>query len=244
MPLASCDVWVVQARATRRRAASPVRLAAGQRARPQTPASHAAGASPALLQQHTHSSVSRCMPAPKARSRRPGQCLASSASASLGSEVCRAAGSAQASCKRCARSACTCSRCAFVGAATVAPTAPLLSSAAATWSRAGTGDRKDACKACEPGTWAPGGTTEACKACGWGFTSAAAASSKEQCVAVHECPAGQLAPPGAVSVKQCGCKPGGLPTVLPLEAAAGCSWCACGVLSPACHASCASVACA
>jgi hypothetical protein len=74
--------------------------------------------------------------------------------------------------------------------------------------RAGTGNSKDACTACQPGTWSAGTDTEACRSCGWGFTSPTAATRADQCVAVHACPEGQVAPPGAVSGEQCACKPG------------------------------------
>lgn len=48
-----------------------------------------------------------------------------------------------------------------------------------------------------------------CEPCGFGYTSPAGAESKEQCTRLpHKCPAGQIAPPDAVSEAECACRPG------------------------------------
>lgn len=73
----------------------------------------------------------------------------------------------------------------------------------------------NACKACPPGYWSPGGRVQPCKPCGFGYTSPEGAESADQCVAINACPAGTnfrdavlrggLVPTG---LQDCVCKPG------------------------------------
>jgi len=70
---------------------------------------------------------------------------------------------------------------------------------------------QDSCKVCPAGTWAPGGDTQACRHCGFGYTGPEGATSRQQCFAVNACPAGTAYKDGAdkaTSVVDCVCKPG------------------------------------
>jgi len=65
------------------------------------------------------------------------------------------------------------------------------------------------CRLCPIGTYSEGGTMEDCKPCSFGHTSAAGSDSRERCLPLSQpCPVGQIAPPDAVSPRQCGCAPG------------------------------------
>ena len=65
------------------------------------------------------------------------------------------------------------------------------------------------CSLCPVGTFSPGGNREQCNPCPFGTTSAPGSSSSASCVAtLTACPAGQIAPPTAVTVSECSCLPG------------------------------------
>jgi len=69
----------------------------------------------------------------------------------------------------------------------------------------------DACSICPAGTYAPGGNTQPCKQCAFGYTSAAGSTSEEQCYSVNACPAGtelRMLASAPSSVNDCVCKPG------------------------------------
>lgn len=86
-----------------------------------------------------------------------------------------------------------------------------------TMSFAGGATPKDACKVCPVGTWSPGGSTQPCISCGFGYSSPEGSKSQQQCVPVNACPAGTEYRDGAVdrafSISDCVCRPGfGSPT--------------------------------
>jgi hypothetical protein len=65
------------------------------------------------------------------------------------------------------------------------------------------------------GYWSPGGQTQPCKACGFGYTSPPGATSVEQCSVVNACPAGTVfrsevssGRDEASGLLDCVCKPG------------------------------------
>ena len=65
------------------------------------------------------------------------------------------------------------------------------------------------CTLCPVGTFSPGGSREQCNPCPFGTTSAPGSSGVASCVTSRTaCPAGQIAPPTAVSVSECSCLPG------------------------------------
>lgn len=65
------------------------------------------------------------------------------------------------------------------------------------------------CKRCPANTYSSGSDRADCSPCPFGTTSAAGATSKEECRASPQaCPIGQWAPEDAVSKEQCMCYPG------------------------------------
>ena len=65
------------------------------------------------------------------------------------------------------------------------------------------------CHLCPVGTYSEGASLEDCKPCPFGTTSDVATTTRELCKPVaQKCPVGQIAPPDAFSIEQCGCMPG------------------------------------
>lgn len=64
------------------------------------------------------------------------------------------------------------------------------------------------CTLCAAGSYEAGGSFNPCTPCGFGFTSRAGATGKDQCRAIDACPAGTAAPPDATTVGECVCLPG------------------------------------
>jgi hypothetical protein len=74
-----------------------------------------------------------------------------------------------------------------------------------------------ACHICPAGSWSPGGTTQPCIPCGFGYSSTEGATAGAACIPVNSCPAGtdyrQHDPEKAFTQADCVCKPGyGSPT--------------------------------
>lgn len=67
-----------------------------------------------------------------------------------------------------------------------------------------------ACSLCPVGSWSPGGDTNPCIPCDFGYTSPEGATCAEECYPVNACPPGTIMPKyGASSAMECVCLPGG-----------------------------------
>ena len=71
---------------------------------------------------------------------------------------------------------------------------------------------KDACSICPAGTFSPGGSTQPCVPCGFGYSSPEGATTEALCVPVNACPAGmKISGDGkarAFNMRDCVCQAG------------------------------------